>query len=224
MHPLIPFLVVLFGIPFWAAAVNNASLPPASYSTAISPDGYEYILQKRPHTSLIVKHQNGTTGQMFSRPYPAQPAAIERANSTKSVSRPVWEDTHQNEDKCGPSEFYGKTTAGSPLVADCIKIRDMFRRPGGYWKASWIPDFTLMWTGHWTVLNDLGTCAFGVKYYGTNLCGMEVGNTDIADLLDDAINRFQANGRVGVEGRMWCQAVTCEKTAQIDAAWAIFHT
>ncbi|KAM5441402.1 hypothetical protein MferCBS31731_003473 [Microsporum ferrugineum] len=101
---------------------------------------------------------------------------------------------------------------GLPLVADCRKIVSDIAG-GGTWTVQPYAQHQLV---------QFGTCAFGVR---TGLEGawhaIKVGNSDISDLINASINRFQWYGKVGAEGDMSCEKVT---TGEQRVRWGIYHT
>ncbi|MBE3044190.1 hypothetical protein IMZ48_16785 [Candidatus Bathyarchaeota archaeon] len=118
--------------------------------------------------------------------------------------------TDDAQNRCGDSTFHDKTGGGSPLVADCKYMADFYRETSG--TLSLEKSFQ-----EWAPLGTWGTCTIGA--HTKNILGTRVGNTDVADMIDDAIKRFQSNGRVAVEGDMGCS--TLFQTARVD--WSIYH-
>ncbi|KAL0943588.1 uncharacterized protein CTRU02_201475 [Colletotrichum truncatum] len=101
-----------------------------------------------------------------------------------------------NQDKCGGSTFFNRAGADSPTEGDCRCVADYARNTlRGYWTFN-------RSDGKWFNLVWCGNCVFGV---GTaNWFDTPIGNTDVADLTYDTINRFNWNGHVGGTGDMGC--------------------
>ncbi|KAF9054896.1 putative necrosis-inducing factor-domain-containing protein, partial [Panaeolus papilionaceus] len=125
-------------------------------------------------------------------------------------------DSGRGINNCGDSSFINQTSGGSPTVADCRQLAA-----------------NIAGDGTWTVellehhqLAQYGTCAFGVQsYYHFNTFAYRVGNSDIIDLINDSINRFQLNGLVGSKGSMPCQSDPfgwAGYTATVN--WGLYHT
>ena len=115
---------------------------------------------------------------------------------------------------CGGSSFINRTSGGSPWVNDCRQIAYNIRN-GGTWTTDGL-------VGNHRQLVQYGTCAFGVEVKGadTFVGQYKVGNSDIIDLINDSINRFQSGGRVGSEGRMPCQKVV---GGNAWVTWGLYH-
>ncbi|KAL4725816.1 hypothetical protein ACLX1H_006490 [Fusarium chlamydosporum] len=103
------------------------------------------------------------------------------------------------EDMCGDSTFENKSSGGSPKVDDCRQIARNIAG-GGKW--------TVGAGGEHHQLVQYGTCAFGAQGAGSNMNSAFIGNTDIIDLINDSIKRFEWNGLVGASGVMGCRAMT----------------
>jgi len=117
---------------------------------------------------------------------------------------------------CGGSSFINRTGPYAPLVNDCRQIAYNIRNGG-----TWVTDGA---AGNHRQLVQYGTCAFGVEIKGgdpTFFDQYKVGNSDIIDLINDSINRFQSGGRIGAEGRMPCQKVIQNGDAWVS--WGIYH-
>lgn len=219
MYLFIPLFTLLLA-PY-ARALLSQSHPSTSRSnmTAVSPDGYRYHIEDEPYVKQTFKHEDGTTSEVWVHPQLARPEARQKGLNN-SVSRLDWIGTHQDSDMCGPATFEKRTTRGSPSVADCLKIRDWYRNhDGGYFSAVLL--FDLRISGDWTKLVIWDSCTIGVRGKGT-VCGLKIGNTDISDLVGDAIDKFQVDGLVGAEGEMMCQT-SCQGDYKEPTLWAVFH-
>ena len=191
-----------------ASALSTAL--PSPPGTAVSPDGYTFVDEK-----MVTRHvtlSDGTTGLISENPH----FKLVR-DDTALVKRLTWRPGGDN-NKCGASSINGRTSGGSPSVDDCAWIRDFMGNDAnsGHYEASWPGD--LHTNGDWTRLQIHGSCVFGIKTRNSN--GAYVGSTDIRDLIRDAINQAQADGRIGAEGNMGCD--TNGQQSSVD--WAIFHS
>lgn len=120
----------------------------------------------------------------------------------------------QDRDLCGDSTFINKSSEGSPTVADCICVRDYASNN----KGSFTINSSDSDDGSYYPVITCGTCRFGVDT--SNFFGTSVGNADIRDVMNDAIARFQSNGKIGAEGSMGCD--NAFETA--GTRWAIYHS
>ncbi|PPR05583.1 hypothetical protein CVT24_002784 [Panaeolus cyanescens] len=115
---------------------------------------------------------------------------------------------------CGDSTFINQSSPGSPLVADCQRIAQNIAG-GGTWHVALI--------GHHQLV-QYGTCAFGVQApFAFAVWNYRVGNSDIIDLINDSIARFQWFDKVGAKGVMACQS---DPSGQFmpNVEWGIYHT
>lgn len=111
---------------------------------------------------------------------------------------------------CGDSSFTNRSSGGSPRVDDCRQIAANING-GGTWEVE-------NFAGSQHQLVQYGTCAFGVQGTGaSNSVYFYVGNSDIIDLINSSIDKFQWNGLVGSEGVMNCQPGQ-------DVKWGLYHT
>ncbi|KAJ4005880.1 hypothetical protein NW752_001123 [Fusarium irregulare] len=117
------------------------------------------------------------------------------------------------EDMCGNSSFENKSTGGSPKVSDCQQIARNIAG-GGKW--------TVGAGGEHHQLVQYGTCAFGAQGAGSNMNSAFIGNTDIIDLINDSIKRFEWNGLVGASGVMGCRSMT-GIVGGVNMRWGIYH-
>jgi Pathogen effector len=121
-------------------------------------------------------------------------------------------DQDKHYDRCGDSSFTSLTSSYSPSVADCKVIVDGVNKRGGYWYARPVDGLKVM-----TQIISAGSCAFSVKSdddYGT-----QIGDTDVRDLINDAITRFAKNGLIGATGQMPCQ----NDQDSAKTTWTIMH-
>ncbi|KAE8130935.1 putative necrosis-inducing factor-domain-containing protein [Aspergillus pseudotamarii] len=116
-------------------------------------------------------------------------------------------------DDCGDSTFENQTSDASPLVSDCQQITRNIAG-GGTWE---VEDF-----GGQHQLVQYGTCAFGVTG-DKSINGFYVGNSDIIDLINDSISRYNWNGKVGSKGSMGCQSLT-GLMGGVTVTWGLYHT
>ncbi|KID87249.1 hypothetical protein MGU_05659 [Metarhizium guizhouense ARSEF 977] len=115
-------------------------------------------------------------------------------------------------DDCGASTFENHSSNGSPLVADCRQIAANIAN-GGTWTVANIGQRQLV---------QYGTCAFGVEVLKPfDAFTTRIGNQDIIDLINESINRFQWQDKVGAAGNMMCQT---ESFSENRVAWGLYHT
>jgi hypothetical protein len=103
------------------------------------------------------------------------------------------------ENTCGDSTFENKSSPASPKVSDCQTIARNIAG-GGKW--------TVGAGGEHHQLVQFGTCAFGAQGAGSDMNSAFIGNTDIIDLINDSIRRFEWNGLVGASGVVGCRSMT----------------
>lgn len=115
---------------------------------------------------------------------------------------------------CQDSSFNNDTTDGSPLVSDCQTLASNIAG-GGSWSV-----WTLFYSNGnaFDEIASYGTCAFGVR----SNAAIYVGNQDIIDLINSAIDMFQWNGLVGADGQVDCQDQAAAATNPMH--WGIYHT
>ncbi|PLB45066.1 hypothetical protein P170DRAFT_429776 [Aspergillus steynii IBT 23096] len=127
---------------------------------------------------------------------------------------------------CGNSSFHNQSSEGSPAVSDCQQITTNIA--GGRTWTVWALNRTSVHSTNTTTvkfpsiyyrkLASYGTCAFGAYSQDG---GARVGTSDIIDLINDSINRFQWSGMVGAKGSMKCQSLNY---SDVGVYWAIYHT
>ncbi|KAF9031611.1 Ecp2 effector protein, partial [Panaeolus papilionaceus] len=101
-----------------------------------------------------------------------------------------------SKNRCCDSSFINQSSGGSPWVDDCRVVTHNIAG-GGTWT-------TLTLTEH-RELDRHACCRFGVRAVATGgAWDFTVGNQDIINLINDWINRFQHEGRVGSKGNMHC--------------------
>lgn len=142
----------------------------------------------------------------------AAPApAPEPEISVNEVSPGVTFEKRAGNNECGPASFVGNTSGASPKIADCKTIVKNISG-GGRWTIT---------KGESRKLVKFGTCAFSVKDLGTDASLVEyVGNKDIINLINDSINKFGSNGKVGAHGKMKCNGTPGYK---VGTYWQIYH-
>jgi len=113
-------------------------------------------------------------------------------------------------DDCGGSTFFSETSTGSPRVSDCQQlVRNI--AGGGTWQVSGLKMFQK--------LASYGTCAFGAQVSNGAFNNAHIGNSNISDLINDSISKFQSNGVVGSNGGMSCQA----SFGSLGVTWRVYH-
>ncbi len=95
------------------------------------------------------------------------------------------------------------------MVSDCRILASNIAGDG-----SWQVDVLSFKT-----LANYGTCNFGVQQHGG--IDFEVGNQNIIDLINGAINPFQWEGRIGASGCMTCNDIWTSDGG-IEVYWAIY--
>lgn len=65
-----------------------------------------------------------------------------------------------------------------------------------------------------------GSCKFRVR--SNNNLGSVVGDTDVKDVIWDAINKFKRDNRIGARGRMECDKIFGSGRDGVN--WWILHT
>ncbi|KAB5570500.1 putative necrosis-inducing factor-domain-containing protein [Coniochaeta sp. 2T2.1] len=107
---------------------------------------------------------------------------------------------------CGDSTFEDTTSAGSPLISDCLTMASNLVRKEATDKADtpvWMVE-SFIKQQHQLV--QFGTCAFGVQGGEKGDLTFRVGNQDIIDIVRSAVEKFGRDGRVGARGEMRCNA------------------
>ncbi|PPR05568.1 hypothetical protein CVT24_003234 [Panaeolus cyanescens] len=113
---------------------------------------------------------------------------------------------------CDHSTFINQSSSASPLVKDCQQIVKNISG-GGTWHVALLAQRQLV---------QYGTCAFGVQAgFSLGVTNFRVGNSDIIDLINDSIKKFQWNGKVGAKGVMPCQ--TDPGAIKVKVDWTIYH-
>ena len=121
----------------------------------------------------------------------------------------AFQEKDEMKDHCGDSTFHNYSAEGAPDVGDCQCLMDYVKDRKGQWPVNARGD-------EFTPLVGCGTCTFGVKT--KNIVGSIIGNTDMADVLRDAIRELPVDGQLAAEGDMGCWSIF--DTARVD--WAIF--
>ncbi|KAH0426127.1 glycosylhydrolase family 18-6 [Colletotrichum camelliae] len=101
-------------------------------------------------------------------------------------------------DNCGDSSFENQSSGASPKVEDC---RQIIKNIEGDGRTEWTTQVAL---GQRAIAR-FGSCRFGVE--ATDVSGnadFRVGGQDVIDIINESINRFGGNGRVGAKGTMKC--------------------
>jgi len=118
--------------------------------------------------------------------------------------------------RCWNVLFGDQTADWSPEIDDCLVIAKNIAS-GGMWNVE-----AFVCKSHQLV--QYGTCAFGVRAEcrrGSNHDWFfHVGNQDIIDIINQSVDLFGSNGRVGATGSMSCQAVAMPP--RVD--WGLYHT
>ncbi|KAK3399996.1 putative necrosis-inducing factor-domain-containing protein [Sordaria brevicollis] len=211
---------ILYGITATALA-SGAVIPKdaantgeAAVQTAVSPDGYRYVVESEPYVEDTITTADGVTHNVLV--HPAFKRSVDahgtspNPNKTKRLSY-----KKGNGDTCDDTTLINKTSGASPSVGDCAAVRDYYRNDNGHFEAAYFWD---LWTSDWCRLVITRSCVFGIKSSHTD--GTYFGSSNIADLVDLSINRFQSNGRIGAEGETQC--ANGGPNAPSYTKWAIF--
>ncbi|KAL0472497.1 hypothetical protein QR685DRAFT_237671 [Neurospora intermedia] len=102
-------------------------------------------------------------------------------------------------DMCDDTSLIDKTSGASSTVGNCAEVHDCYRRDNDYFSASVIE----AGCDPWCRLVITRSCVFGIE--AKNGQGTEVGNSDIADLVNPPpINTYQLSSKIGAEGITTC--------------------
>ncbi|KAK6356033.1 hypothetical protein TWF718_000407 [Orbilia javanica] len=119
-------------------------------------------------------------------------------------------DTLLGKDLCSASTFEDKTSGASPLVSDCLQIiANIEGNPSSKW--------TQRNTGQRKIVK-YGSCAFSIEQAGDTL-EFEVGGQDVIGIINDAIDKFGSNGKVGAKGVMSCGGTTAG--THVNVLWEL---
>lgn len=119
---------------------------------------------------------------------------------------PVPADPNGDVRDCSDFRYENASTGGSPTVDDCRTIVKNIQ-DGGSWDWSG--------AGNHKTLVTYGTCAMGIDN------GARVGNLDVTDIINGAIDRFEWKGLVGAKGMMNCQKPVGQQETS-DVHWSIY--
>lgn len=146
--------------------------------------------------------------------------SVERAfqswdTSSKGSSANYPCDIPPGRDYCEISSFIGETTDASPSVSDCLTIIKNIEGDGE-------TQYTTQVVGHpHREIASHGSCAFGVEATKTDgNVNFLVGGQDVIDIINDAIDQFAWNGKIGAKGNVNCNGNV--KSQPIK--WGIYHT
>ncbi|CCC07098.1 hypothetical protein SMACR_01122 [Sordaria macrospora] len=208
------FSTALLSLCAFAAA---APLTPSAVKTAVSPDGYTYIVETEAYVEDTFTRSDGHNVTVLV--HPALKRSIDMDADGQSFNpgtlakRLSWNDGSKYADHCGASTYVRKTTNASPLISDCAAIRDYYSQHHGRFVATWFD--RAFNGGDYCRLVITNTCVFGIK--SGSPFAVNVGSRDISDLTRDAINKFRGTQRVGAEGFMVCNG---GQPSNVD--WALF--
>jgi hypothetical protein len=195
MHFLAPTVLVSL-----LSAVSHAL--PTEISTSI--DGIRYITPAASESESVVVDGVAKTLSFYG--YTESISPVEKRQFY------INPDQNKHYDRCGASTFTSLTSQYSPTVSDCKCIVDGVNKRGGYWYARPVDGLKVM-----TQIISCGSCAFSIK--SDNEFGAQVGDTDVRDLVNDAITRFSRNDLVGATGEMGCQ----NDQNEAKTTWTLMH-
>ncbi|KAK2874968.1 hypothetical protein FQN49_001901 [Arthroderma sp. PD_2] len=138
---------------------------------------------------------------------PTAPAPQNSTTPAPQTPNPGYVHILGSIDDCYESTFVNQGSGASPLVSDCQIITKNIAG-GGTWTIGKGP----------TQLVQFGTCAFNA---GSESGWSKIGNSDIIDLINGSIQKFQRDGKVGSKGRMTCQNVGLGVNW---VNWGLYHT
>jgi hypothetical protein len=141
----------------------------------------------------------------------AEPTQDSAVNGTK----PSYQDTKTTGDGyCGASTFEDRTSGSSPSVEDCLHIASNIAG-GGRWDID-------MFLGKQKRIAEYKSCAFGVQGHpiSPGEIKMYIGNEDIIDIINDAVEKFGGGGQIGAKGIMECKD-SKDRLRIVD--WGIYH-
>jgi hypothetical protein len=192
MHFLTPTVIA-------ALLATSAQAMPTEISTSI--DGIKYLTPEAVDSADVIVDGVAKTVNFYGFS-----SAVEKRQFY------INPDQNKHYDRCGGSTFTSLTSQYSPSVSDCKCVVDGVNKRGGYWFARPVDGLKVM-----TQIISCGSCAFAVK--SDNDFGSQVGDTDVRDLINDAINRFAKNGLIGATGDMGCQ----NDQNEAKTTWTIMH-
>lgn len=157
----------------------------------------------------------------IATPVPAPafpPAPISNTLSVRSLD--TWKPSHNNwpQDYCGDSAFHNDWYDMAPLISDCKELANWMDQNGGWIHVD--KGWGKQSSGYAKHLR-VNTCTFGL--YSGNIQGSSVGNTDIRDLVRDAIHRYGRDGRVAVYGDMGCEDDDTVRNTKVKVHWRIMY-
>ncbi|KAI1123349.1 putative necrosis-inducing factor-domain-containing protein [Nemania abortiva] len=105
---------------------------------------------------------------------------------------------------CRTTTWSGATSDKSPTIDDCTALRNQLlqAKAQGYVINGFDKDKKN--DGTYLGLVSQGTCNFAVQVFDGKEGIPVITNSDIADLLRDAMSKFGANGHVGASGQVPC--------------------
>ncbi|KAI5925852.1 putative necrosis-inducing factor-domain-containing protein [Camillea tinctor] len=128
---------------------------------------------------------------------PLAPADVEGESSrTSKVKRFQFHSDAKDRNFCGTSSFENRSSGGSPSAADCECVRDFAAGHKGFYRINRSDADTFF------PVITCGTCRFGADT--SNFFGTQVGNEDIVDVVNTALDLFRSDGHVGAYGEMGC--------------------
>lgn len=154
---------------------------------------------------------------------PHADAAPVAGNAPLSTSNPALRARAQlgkrnSVNDCGDSTFVNQSSEGSPLISDCLQIAANIAG-GGTWTTYEGADINPR------QIVSYGTCVMDVKGNTPNDGSFNVGNQDIIDLINSAVDMFAFDGKVGAIGNMNCQGwLSFSEAYTSNVDWRLYHT
>ncbi|ORY61711.1 putative necrosis-inducing factor-domain-containing protein [Pseudomassariella vexata] len=145
-----------------------------------------------------VHHPNGSTISVYIRDSYHVPKLTRRKRFYQ-----MYHVESESSNLCGPSSFVDETATDSALVSDCRAINAAFEKVHGYFETG---DYS-GGENNFNTLAVAGNCVFGVARRDGQAGRVDVGDTDLINLVNNAIGDFQRDGKVGARGDMECGVV-----------------
>ncbi|KAL5360965.1 hypothetical protein BJX96DRAFT_151156 [Aspergillus floccosus] len=141
-----------------------------------------------------------TTPGFMRIPVCSAERAFQSWDTSRKGSSPNYPcDIPPGRDYCEVSSFIDQTSDASPSVADCLTIIKNIEGDGE-------TDWTHQVVGHpHREIASHGSCAFGVEATKTDgNVNFKIGGQDVIDIINDAIDKFARDGKIGAKGDVNC--------------------
>jgi len=198
------------------------------------PDTYEDRAIVVPSGEVITVRLYGNLtrlpGPAIAPPPPPKTLLLRAADRDKrGVRHPTadaraakreWIPTNGGANECGDeNQWICNTSGNSPAEADCAEMAYAVSFELGYWR------FTPSDVGlNYLTVVTRNTCAFGFGLGPASCLSVNLGNTDISDLIHSSISKCAYLGQLGANGdQLYCNS---DAPGQVNCwtKWAIYHT